>query len=109
MLAKAVAAAGGTATSNGDGSLLVQGLPTDRVGDVAFEAGVRLHELAQTRASLEQAFMELTADSVEYHAGTTAGDSGGRHAGAPPDATAPVAAGQPGDTETDQARAGRVS
>ena len=30
---------------------------------------MRLHELSQTRASLEQAFMELTADSVEYHAG----------------------------------------
>jgi ABC-2 type transport system ATP-binding protein len=32
------------------------------------EGGIRLHHLAQTRASLEQAFMELTADSVEYHA-----------------------------------------
>ena len=72
VMAKAVAAAGGTATSNGDGSLLVQGLPTERVGDVAFEAGVRLHELSQARASLEQAFMELTADSVEYHAGAAA-------------------------------------
>ena len=69
VMARAVAAAGGTATANGDGSLLVQGLPTERVGDVAFEAGVRLHELSQTRASLEEAFMELTADSVEYHAG----------------------------------------
>ena len=29
---------------------------------------IRLHELSQHRASLEQAFMELTADSVEYQA-----------------------------------------
>ena len=33
-----------------------------------FEQGVRLHELAVVRASLEAAFMELTADSVEYRA-----------------------------------------
>ncbi len=67
-LAKAVAAAGGTATSGGDEALVVQGLTTDQVGDVAFGAGVRLHELSTHRASLEQAFMELTADSVEYQA-----------------------------------------
>ena len=30
---------------------------------------MRLHELTSTRASLEAAFMELTADSVEYQAG----------------------------------------
>ena len=104
-MAKAVAAAGGTATSNGDGSLLVQGLPTERVGDVAFRAGVRLHELSQARASLEEAFMELTADSVEYHAGARPG-SGVSGAAAAPGA---VAAGQPAATETRQASAGRMS
>jgi len=109
-LAKAVAAAGGTATANGDGSLLVQGLPTERVGDVAFEAGVRLHELSQTRASLEQAFMELTADSVEYHAGP--GGPGSPGPAGPPgeaDAAAPAAVGQPAGVATEQARAGRTS
>jgi ABC-2 type transport system ATP-binding protein len=40
----------------------------DRIGDLAFENSVRLHELAPLQASLEQAFMELTKDSVEYHA-----------------------------------------
>jgi ABC-2 type transport system ATP-binding protein len=30
---------------------------------------VRVHHLSPSRASLEQAFMELTAGSVEYHAG----------------------------------------
>ena len=68
-LAQAVAAACGTATSGGgDEALVVQGMTTDQVGDVAFGAGVVLHELSTHRASLEQAFMELTADSVEYQA-----------------------------------------
>ena len=44
----------------------MRGLRPDRVGDIAFEHGVRLHELTPTRASLEAAFMELTADSVEF-------------------------------------------
>ena len=58
-----------TATANADGSLIVRGLTSDQVGDLAFEHGVRLHELTVVRASLEEAFMELTADSVEYRAG----------------------------------------
>ncbi|HYY17536.1 MAG TPA: ATP-binding cassette domain-containing protein, partial [Streptosporangiaceae bacterium] len=82
-LAKAVAAAGGTATSGGDEALVVQGMTTDQVGDVAFGAGVRLHELSTHRASLEQAFMELTADSVEYHA-TVQGSAPAGQAPAPP-------------------------
>jgi ABC-2 type transport system ATP-binding protein len=58
-----------TATTNADGSLTVHGLTAAQVGDLAFEHGVRLHELTVVRASLEAAFMELTADSVEYRAG----------------------------------------
>jgi ABC-2 type transport system ATP-binding protein len=67
-LVLAIAAEGGTATTEKDGTLLVQGMPAEQVGDIAFEKGVRLHELATIRASLEEAFMELTADSVEYRA-----------------------------------------
>jgi ABC-2 type transport system ATP-binding protein len=58
-----------TATAEADGSLTVHGLTAAQVGDLAFEHGVRLHELTVVRASLEEAFMELTADSVEYRAG----------------------------------------
>jgi ABC-2 type transport system ATP-binding protein len=65
----ALAAKGGEATADSDGTLLVRGMSIDVVGDVAFEHGIRLHELSVLRASLEEAFMELTADSVEYHAG----------------------------------------
>jgi len=66
---RAGGAATATATANADDSLTVHGLTSDQVGDLAFEHGVRLHELTVVRASLEEAFMELTADSVEYRAG----------------------------------------
>jgi ABC-2 type transport system ATP-binding protein len=68
LLVKAVAEAQGTATADADGALIVRGLTAAQVGDIAFEHGVRLHELTVVRASLEAAFMELTADSVEYRA-----------------------------------------
>jgi ABC-2 type transport system ATP-binding protein len=68
-LVLALAAKGGTATTESDGTLVVRGMTLEAVGDIAFENEIRLHELAMHRASLEEAFMELTADSVEYHAG----------------------------------------
>ena len=46
----------------------MRGLTSQQIGDIAFSEGIRLHELATVRASLEEAFMELTADSVEYRA-----------------------------------------
>jgi len=73
QLVLAVAAKGGTATADGDGTLLVRGMAADAVGDIAFEQGIRLHELTTTHASLEEAFMALTADSVEFHAGVPSG------------------------------------
>jgi ABC-2 type transport system ATP-binding protein len=49
-----------------DDRLIVSGVQVERVGDLAFELGVRLHELNTEHASLEEAYMELTADSVQY-------------------------------------------
>jgi ABC-2 type transport system ATP-binding protein len=46
--------------------LIVSGVPVERVGDLAYELGVRVHELSTQQASLEEAYMELTADSVQY-------------------------------------------
>jgi ABC-2 type transport system ATP-binding protein len=66
-LAEAIRAAGGLAAEAG-GGLEVRGITAARVGDIAFDSGIRLHHLAPARESLEQAFMELTADSVEYRA-----------------------------------------
>jgi ABC-2 type transport system ATP-binding protein len=67
-LAALVTGAGGKVATEADGALLVTELSLPRVGDLAFDHGIRLHELAPLQASLEQAFMELTKDSVEYHA-----------------------------------------
>ena len=69
LLAKAVAPAGGTATLEPGGALTVHGLNAMQIGDIAFDSQIRVHELTVVRASLEAAFMELTGDSVEYHAG----------------------------------------
>ena len=49
-----------------DGALLVGGLDCPTVADAAFDAGIRVHELAAEQASLEEAYLELTQDSVEY-------------------------------------------
>ncbi len=67
-LASAIIAAGGTATVAGH-ELAVRGLAEEQVAEIAFVNGVRVHRLAPSRVSLEQAFMELTADSVDYRAG----------------------------------------
>ena len=70
VLLTTVTAAGGSVITADDGALLVQGLPAARIGDLAYEHRLRLHELAPAQASLEEAFMGLTADSVEFRAGT---------------------------------------
>jgi ABC-2 type transport system ATP-binding protein len=68
LLVKVILDAGGMTMPGADGAVVVQGMPAAQIGDLAFENRIRLHELAATQASLEEAFMELTADSVEYHA-----------------------------------------
>jgi ABC-2 type transport system ATP-binding protein len=65
-LTRLVAAAGGTAKDDGQGAVVVSGLETGTIWDLASENAVRLDELAPVRASLEQAFMELTAASVQF-------------------------------------------
>jgi ABC-2 type transport system ATP-binding protein len=67
VLARAAAAAGGSVTREPD-QLRVRGLSEKQVGDIAFSSGVPVYHLAAAKVSLEQAFMELTADSVDYHA-----------------------------------------
>ncbi|WDZ87350.1 ATP-binding cassette domain-containing protein [Micromonospora cathayae] len=51
----------------------VTGLAAAEIGDRAARAGIPLHELTVVRPSLEEAFMELTRDSVEYHSSTLTG------------------------------------
>jgi ABC-2 type transport system ATP-binding protein len=53
------------------GALEVTGLTTDEIGMAASRDGITLLELTLQQTSLEEAFMALTADSVEYHGSTT--------------------------------------
>jgi ABC-2 type transport system ATP-binding protein len=58
--------AGGNVSVDPQGSLVVTGMEARDVGIVAGIAGITLYELSPRSASLEQAFMELTRDAVEY-------------------------------------------
>jgi ABC-2 type transport system ATP-binding protein len=60
------AAAPGNGGGGGPAGLIVTGLEAPRIGELAASASVVLYELTPRLASLEEAFMELTADSVEY-------------------------------------------
>jgi ABC-2 type transport system ATP-binding protein len=59
-----------------DGSFSVSGLDAPTIGTIAGEARLYLYELSPQMASLEEAFMELTRDSVEYRGHDSAGASG---------------------------------
>ncbi|MFJ9698755.1 ABC transporter ATP-binding protein [Streptomyces fradiae] len=61
-------AAGLTAADGADGALEIDGATTEHVGELLGEHGIVLHELSAQRASLEDAFMRMTAGAVEYHA-----------------------------------------
>ncbi|MDX3248310.1 ABC transporter ATP-binding protein [Streptomyces sp. ME18-1-4] len=71
-LAAVLSAAGASVEPEGTAGaekLAVTGLSADRIGALAFDHGIRLAELTTRTASLETAFMELTADSTDYLAG----------------------------------------
>ena len=70
LLADALRRAGGHVELEIDGALRVEGLTSAEVGDAAFVADVRLHELSRVTASLEAAYLALTDDDVEYRAVT---------------------------------------
>jgi ABC-2 type transport system ATP-binding protein len=65
-LAALVGGEGGRASLEAGGALTVSGLAAPRVAELAVAAGLPLHELTPNRASLEQAFVEVTRDSLEY-------------------------------------------
>ena len=51
-----------------DGALVVHGVEPSFIGELAASNGITLHELSPQLGSLEEAFMQLTKESVEYHA-----------------------------------------
>ena len=84
-------AAGGSVQTERDGALMVTGLEPSAIGDIAFYAQAPVHELSLLEASLEEAFMELTRDDVEYHAhaGAAVAQPQGQFGNLPPQASWP--------------------
>ena len=52
--------------ASGRGAIEVHGLTGRQIGELALRAGIVLDELTPRQASLEEAFMALTGDAVEY-------------------------------------------
>ena len=65
-LRQVIAADGGRTVDGQDGSFVVLDLPAPRIGELAARDGLVLYELATQKASLEEVFIELTRDSLEY-------------------------------------------
>ena len=71
-LREALAGDGVSVVSEQRDVLQVHGLRSEEIGEVAAAEGLVLHELTPEHASLEEAFMRLTEDAVEYHASAPA-------------------------------------
>jgi ABC-2 type transport system ATP-binding protein len=65
-LVSALSGAGAGVTVDDDGAIVVTGMTSAQVGDLAANRSLTVHELVPLRASLEDVFMELTRDSVEF-------------------------------------------
>jgi ABC-2 type transport system ATP-binding protein len=64
---------GATTRMEGDGSIVATGLTAAEIGELAADRILTLHELSPLRGSLEDAFMELTQDAVEFRTHAVAG------------------------------------
>jgi len=92
-LTDALARAGAQVVDD-DGAICVTGPCAAEIGDLAASTGVTLHELSPQMASLEDAFMELTRDSVEFHVHDDDADHPGAAGG---DRPVPVSGLAPGE------------
>ncbi|HEX2823743.1 MAG TPA: hypothetical protein VHO07_26810 [Streptosporangiaceae bacterium] len=70
-LGQLLAAPGITVINDGTDVLRVSGITAEQIGTAAWRAHLPVYELTPTHASLEEAFMQVTKDSIEYHAGAT--------------------------------------
>jgi ABC-2 type transport system ATP-binding protein len=78
LMVSALSRAGVRPSVADDGAILVAGVPSARIGELAAQASLTLHELTPQRASLEDAFMELTSDAVEFRSHDERHDSDGQ-------------------------------
>jgi ABC-2 type transport system ATP-binding protein len=74
QLAELIAGPDVTADATEPGLLEIEGLTAAQIGEAAAANHIVLYELSPKQASLEDAFMDLTRDEVEYHASTTTAD-----------------------------------
>ncbi|HJY04574.1 MAG TPA: ATP-binding cassette domain-containing protein [Streptosporangiaceae bacterium] len=71
QLGQVLAAYGVTVINDGTDLLRVSGITAEQIGTAAWRANLPVFELTPAHASLEEAFMQVTQDSIEYHAGAT--------------------------------------
>ncbi len=76
-LAGLLTARGAAVMVEDDGALAVTSLDAPAIGDLAAGHGIAVHELMPRHASLEQAYLNLTGESTDYRAGTSAPDRTG--------------------------------
>ncbi len=81
---------GATVTAEDDGALAVVGMEQAEVGEAAFAAGLVLHGLSTRVATLEQAFLEATADAQDHQAQPVAVRPGSAPTGQAPARTSPT-------------------
>jgi ABC-2 type transport system ATP-binding protein len=76
LLETAIAAPGVMVSTASDGALEISGLTAEQVAVAASAAGVVLYEVASLTGSLEDAYLTLTADEVEYRSSPTTAPTG---------------------------------
>jgi ABC-2 type transport system ATP-binding protein len=75
-LAELLTARGAAVAAEADGGLAVTGMDAPAIAGLAAEHGIAVHELVPRRASLEEAYLDVTSGSVEYRAGGPTGTGG---------------------------------
>jgi ABC-2 type transport system ATP-binding protein len=70
-LAAALERIGSTVAADGPERLVVRGVSAAEIGDLAARSGIPLHALTPQQISLEDAFMQITRNAVEYRTGST--------------------------------------
>jgi len=68
LMTRELRARGGAVVTEPDGKLAITGIDSDRVGGLAHELGVRVFELSNREATLEEAFLDATGASEEFRA-----------------------------------------
>jgi ABC-2 type transport system ATP-binding protein len=104
-LSELITSGGGVVKQEGNGAspvgLSVTGMEAPRIGEIAATAGIVLHELTPRLASLEEAYMELTAGSGEFGVAAPAG-AGQENQPGPTDEPGHESAGQPSPVRAEE-------